>query len=299
MRFDLTDLRLFLAIAEAGSITHGAAAIGLSLPAASQRLRDMETFGDVALLNRDSRGVTLTEAGDALAHHARLILRQMSKMRGDLGAYAKGLRSSVRLYANTAAVVEHLPSRLGPWMATHPQIDLDLKERQSAEVAHALRAGFADLGILSNTVDTDGLHVHPFADDRLVAVVARSSDLANRSDIAFEELADRPFIGLAGGALQEHLNNQAARQGFKLKLRIALLHLDDICRMVALDVGVGVVPERAAHRATASNGVRAIALRDRWSNRKLLLCTAEQSCPSLVVQDLLASLGAEFQDGPV
>ena len=56
MRFDLTDLRLFLAVADTGSITHGAAEVGLSLPAASERLRDMEAAGQVMLLERGRRG---------------------------------------------------------------------------------------------------------------------------------------------------------------------------------------------------------------------------------------------------
>ncbi len=63
MRFDLTDLRLFLAVADTGSITHGAAEVGLSLPAASERLRDMEATGQVLLLERGRRGVALTGAG--------------------------------------------------------------------------------------------------------------------------------------------------------------------------------------------------------------------------------------------
>src|SRR3546814_6889932 len=78
MRFDLTDLRLFLAVVDAGSITHGAADAGLSLPAASERLRDMEAAGEVKLLERGRRGVWTTPAGEALAHHARLVMRQMA-----------------------------------------------------------------------------------------------------------------------------------------------------------------------------------------------------------------------------
>ena len=67
MRFDLIDLRLFLAVVDAGSITHGAADAGMSLPAASERLRDMEAAGEVLLLQRGRRGVSPTEAGEALA----------------------------------------------------------------------------------------------------------------------------------------------------------------------------------------------------------------------------------------
>src|SRR5690606_27875771 len=110
----------FLAVVDAGSITHGAADAGLSLSAASERLRDMEATGEVRLLDRGRRGVSPTGAGEALAHHARLILRQMAQMRGELGEHAKGLRTTIRVLANTAALTEFLPRRLAPWLAMHP-----------------------------------------------------------------------------------------------------------------------------------------------------------------------------------
>ena len=63
------------------------------------------------------------EAGEALAHHARVILGQIRQMRGELGEYARGLRSTISILANTAAISEHLPERLAPWMAANPQVE--------------------------------------------------------------------------------------------------------------------------------------------------------------------------------
>lgn len=293
MRFDLTDLRLFLAIAEAGSITHGAATVGLSLPAASQRLRDMEALGEVALLDRGRRGVTLTEAGEALSHHARIILLQMARMRGELGVYATGLRSSIRIHANTAAIIGQLPTRLGPWMSANPQVDLDLRERQSGEIARAVRGGFADLGVLSSPVDSEGLRLHPFMTDRLVVVVAPGSALADQPDVAFEELSGLQFVGMAGSALQDHLEAQARRHAIKLNIRIALRDFNDICRMAAQGVGVAIVPESAARRAKRSVHIKVLALRDGWSKRKLSLCVATNRSSSPVVDSLLRHFGVD------
>ncbi|MFK4870459.1 LysR substrate-binding domain-containing protein [Novosphingobium sp. ZW T3_23] len=76
---------------------------------------------------------------------------------GDIDQYAKGLRASVRIFANTAAIAEFLPRRLAPWMATHPQIDIDLKERQSADIAGSIGAGFAEIGVLSSAIEISDL----------------------------------------------------------------------------------------------------------------------------------------------
>lgn len=272
MRFDLTDLRLFFAVASAGSITHGAADAGLSLPAASERLREMEHSGGVRLLERGRRGVTLTEAGEALAHHARLITRQMAAMRGELGEYATGLRSTLRVLANTAAMAELLPPRLAGWMAANPRIDLDLKERQSAEIARSVAAGFADLGILSAAAAQDGLILCPFAEDRLVVVTASNDDLAALRQVRLADLAGRHFIGLSGSALQDHIAAQAATLGMPLRYRIRLRSFDAICRMAGAGVGVGIVPEIAARRMKRASGIAILPLADGWALRQLSVC---------------------------
>lgn len=272
MRFDLTDLRLFLAVVDAGSITHGAAAAGLSLPAASERLRDMEATGEVALLNRGRRGVAPTEAGEMLAHHARTILHQMAQMRGDIGQYAKGLRPSVRIFGNTAAVTEFLPARLAPWMATHPQIDIELQERTSVEIAKSIEAGFAEIGVLSSVVETGGLILRPFAIDRLVLVTSRQHPLAGERLVSFADLLSHHFIGLTGGALQDHIEAQALRASARLKVRVRLASFSGICRMAGAEAGIGIIPESAAKRCQRSTQISIVRLRDDWATRHLSLC---------------------------
>ena len=277
MRFDLIDLRLFLAVVDAGSITRGAADVGLSLPAASERLRDMESTGEVRLLERGRRGVRPTPAGEALAHHARLIQRQMAEMRGELGKHASGLRGTIRLAANTAAITEFLPEQLATWMAAHPQIDVELKERQSIEIAKAVSAGLIEIGILSDAADTTGLQLRPFATDRLVVVASRDHALAARKRVAFADIVDQHLIGLAGGALQDHIDAQAARAGIRLKMRVRMRTFEGICHMAARGVGVGIVPETAARRGGRSAKIASVRLADEWATRRLSVCIRSEA----------------------
>lgn len=293
MRFDLTDLRLFLAVVDAGSITHGASDAGLSLPAASERLRDMEAAGEVMLLERGRRGVTTTEAGEALAHHARTILHQMAEMRGEIGRYAKGLRATVRILANTAAITEILPERLAPWMAANPQVDLELRERQSPEIARSVAAGFAELGILSSAVETNGLELRPFTTDRLVVVASRDHPLSERPQLRFVDLLDHHFITLVGGALQEHIDAQAARLGAKLKVRVALRSFDGICRMAGEGVGIGLVPETAARRCKRVTQINVLPLQDEWATRRLSICIRREEKLTPLARSLLHHLAKE------
>ncbi|WP_034297565.1 LysR substrate-binding domain-containing protein [Herbaspirillum sp. RV1423] len=276
-RLDLSDLRLFLHVAETGSITAGADRSHLALASASARIRSMEDALGVALLIRERRGVQLTDAGRALLHHARTVQQQMDKMRDELSEYAHGLKGHIRLLGNTAAISEFLPDALGAFLAQNPYIDIDLEERLSHEIVQAIVDGIADIGIVADSVETGPLQTLPFRQDRLVAVVPHKHALARRKTLPFAEIVDKNFVGLSNGsALQEHLAGHALRAGRRLQYRVRLRSFDGICRMVERDVGIAIIPETAALRCQKTTAIRCIPLSDAWATRRLLICVRNQ-----------------------
>ena len=274
MNFDLTDLRLFAAVLEEGSITAGASRAAISLPAASARLKGMEEALGTALLERHRRGVRSTPAGSALFRHAQLVLAQMERLRGDLREYARGgVRGHIRLLSNTTALEEYLPDALAGWLAANPGVDIAVEERLSREIAPAVAQAHADIGVLADLAGAEGLETYPFRIDRLVVVVPRSHVLAQRRNIAFVEVLDEEFVGLAAGnVLAEYLAWQSARLGRSLKLRIRLRRPDAVCRMVERGVGIAVVPETAALRCRRTMALGTLRLTDLWATRQIIVC---------------------------
>lgn len=277
MRFDLTDLRLFRHVVETESITRGAERTHLALASASARIRGMEEILGVPLLKRGRRGVQPTDAGRALLDHARIVLQQIETMRGDLGAYSRGLKGHVRVLANTAALSEHLPGLLAAFLAANPTIDLDLEDRESPAIAAAIAAGDADIGIATEAALVPGLESHPFRPDRLVLAVATGHPLARRRQITFAQLLDLDFVGLTRGtALDEHVARHAARLGRPLRMRVRANSLDAVCAMVAAGVGIGIVPEATARRQRRALPLAAVRIAEPWAMRQLTLCVRDQ-----------------------
>ncbi|WP_091909212.1 LysR substrate-binding domain-containing protein [Chitinasiproducens palmae] len=275
MRFDLIDLKLFVAVVEAGSITHGAARCHLALASASARLRAIEDDLGTPLLLRKRNGVTPTAAGEALLNHARLMLRQLRDLHGELASHAGGAKGRVRLHANGAACTEHLPDALARFLAQRTDIDIDLREATSTAVVNAVAAGEADIGVVSNAVATGDLHCVPFAVDRLVAVVAADDPLAGASGVDFAVLLDRDYLGLPlDSALQIHLDEHALRLGRRFRHRIRVRTFESVCRMASLGGGIGIVPEAAARRIGTPLPIAIVPLRDAWASRQLKLCVA-------------------------
>ena len=276
MRFDLTDLRLFRHVAETHSITRGAERANLALASASARVRGMEETLGVRLLKRGRRGVELTDAGSSLLDHARIVLQQVATMRGELGAYSRGLKGSVRLLANTAALSEHLPAVLARFLETNPSIDIDLEDRESPAIAAAVAAGDADIGIASRAALVPGLESHFFRTDRLVLIVPTGHALAQRRQTRFADLLGLDFVGLARGlALEEHVATHATRLGRRLKVRVRASSLDAVCAMVAAGAGVGIVPAATAQRLRRSLPLAAVGIAESWATRDLALCVRD------------------------
>lgn len=273
MRFDLVDLQLFIAVADSRSITRGADRAHLALASASARIRGLEEAFGVELFKRGRRGVELTAPGESLLDHARLVIHNVDSMRGDLARFASGMRASVHLLANTSGLSEHLPRALASFLREHPDINVDVEERESTDIASAIAGGSADLGFAAEHALPDNIERFVFSEDRLTLITARRGELAQRRQIDFQDVAGRAFVGLTNAtALQAHIARHAARLGLRLHFRARLRDFDAICRMVAADVGVAVVPEAAARRSARVMPIAMLRIREAWANRKLVIC---------------------------
>ena len=291
MRFDLTDLRLYLNVVEAGSITHGAERMNLAVAAASTRIRNMEAALGTPLLHRERLGVQPTEAGRTLLQHARIILQQAERMHGDLAQYADGIKGQVRLLSNTNALTEFLPEPLSDFLASHPQVNIDLEERLSDEIVAAVADGTADIGIVAATVEVAGLETLPFRTDRFVLVVAPRHPLATEAHVAFADVLEFDFIGLdRTSALQRFLSDKAERVGRRLKLRVQLRSFDAVCRFVECNVGIGIVPATTAERHARTMSIHRIELSDEWAVRKLTICIRRQADLPIYARELVRHL---------
>jgi DNA-binding transcriptional LysR family regulator len=247
--------------------------VHLALASASARIKGLESALGGALLHRRRRGVEPTAAGESLLDHARIILHNVEAMRGDLAAYASGAKASVHLLANTSGLSEHLPKALAAFLREHPDINIDVEERESTDIAAAIATGSADLGFAAEYALPVHVERFLFGEDRLMLVAARRGAFAGRRQIDFKEVSTCEFVGLTNStALALHIAKYAARLGVRLRYRARLRDFDAICQLVAAGVGVAVMPEAAARRCAQSLPITMIRIRDAWANRRLVIC---------------------------
>lgn len=269
------DLRLFTAVLEHGTITAAAQVTHLSLAAASARLKSLEDAVGARLLDRAKSGASPTDAGRALARHAHRVLAELEGLHLEMASFGHGLRGTVRVLGNTAAVAEALPPLLGPFLARHADVDVQLQELPSDAVLDGLRRGTADLGIVADHADPSGLNTIAWREDQLVALMPRGSGRSKAvRSMSFTDLLDRDFVGLGvDSGLSRFLHRQASLGGRVPHHRVRVSTLDAVARMVSAGVGVAVVPMSTAQRWLDAS-LRIVPLAEAWSRRRLLLCTA-------------------------
>ncbi|MFM0049462.1 LysR substrate-binding domain-containing protein [Caballeronia grimmiae] len=271
MRFDLTDMRLFLTVIERGSITAGAQAMHLALASASERIAGMEAALGAPLLERNRRGVQATAAGESFVRHARMILGQVEQMRGELRTYATGLRGRIKLMSNTAALAAYLPPRLTRFLAAHPDLSIDLDERPSADIVQAVMEGRADLGIVADITDLGGIETRLVTQDQLVVVASRTHRVAKESAVAFADIVGEAFVGLADAALEMHLAEKASRLGRQLNYRIQMRSIDNVGMLVEAGIGIAIL-SRASAQLLGRPELAIAPLSEPWAARRLHVC---------------------------
>ncbi|WP_321869668.1 LysR substrate-binding domain-containing protein [Paraburkholderia tropica] len=298
LHFDLQSLRVFLLVAEHGSLTKAAENGQLTLSAVSKRIAELESVTDCALFIRRARGVELTPAGVALLDHANRVVDQVNRMASEMGDYAAGVRGHVRMWANTSAIVQFLPVDLAGFLNAHPRIKVSLEERLSHEIVAALGAGKADLGVFADNVPAPGIERRLYRRDELVLLVPQGHPFAQRDVIRFAETLDEDYVGLSdGSSLLARMTDAAFAAERTLKLRIQASNFDGVCRMIEAGLGIGILPRDSVSGARGKIGVSKVKLADAWATRTLWVGVKAGEAPSSDIASLFDYMSARNGEG--
>ena len=278
--FDIVTIRLFLAIAEAGSIAGAARREHIAASAVSRRIHDLELALGAPLLERRPRGVVLTPAGEVFAAHGRRLLAQVRELDAALKHFAEGGRGRVRIAAVTSAIVGRLADLLKEASERWPEVVLELVELYSAEAVAAVREGDCELGVVADSEDLAGLSVTDFCADPVWVVAARDHPLfagrAAGQPVAFAAALDHPVISLhQGGVIDEMLHQAAEALGKPLEPSLRVSRFDSLRRLVEAGLGVGFLRENSVKPYLTALAIEGAPLAEAWARSRLKIVTRE------------------------
>lgn len=269
-RFDFVSIRLAVLCAQTGSLTTAARQCNLVLPAASRRLKELESATGCQLFDRHSRGLSMTPAGRIFMRRGLTLLQEMEGLASELADMHQGIARHLRLFAGTAAINQFLPPLMATYTRLHPEVQIDLEEQGSEHVVQALREGRADVGVFVEGPDTDGLDVRDFREDELVLILPRQHALSGKSPLAFADALDESWVSLnAGAALLQQQQSAAMAAGRVFKLRMQVRSFDAVGHMVASGLGIALLPKLAALPIVRAMQLSWRPMQDDWARRRL------------------------------
>jgi len=246
---NLRQLRYLVALADERHFTRAAAREHVAQPALSQQIRSLEAELGMALVERTTRKVAMTQAGDLLVARARRALAELDAARAELQSLAGVQSGRLSVGAMHTMGPVDLSLLLASFHDRHPAVELIVREQSSEELAAMLREDEVDLAFLSVTerIQRRGLTLRPLVSEELVVVLAFGHPLAGAAQLRLTDLAGEPFITFREGArLRELLMTAAAGAGFEPRIALESNESRRIRSLVSRGLGVAILPRSDA-----------------------------------------------------
>jgi DNA-binding transcriptional LysR family regulator len=192
--FTLEQLRSFMAVAETEHVSKAAASLFLTQGAVTQQLRHFEVALGLRLLERDGRGVRLTDAGSSLAVTCRAALRALEVLEETAQSMKHLEAGSLHLGASPTCASYYLPTRLAAFSQRYPGVHLSLIVETSASINAQVLAGAIDCGVIEGRVQPD-LVASVLAHDELILVVHKDHPLAQLRRVTAAQLEQHRYLG--------------------------------------------------------------------------------------------------------
>jgi DNA-binding transcriptional LysR family regulator len=242
----ITQLRSFVAVAEAGNISRAAKALFVAQPALSLQIKRLEAELGVPLFDRLPHGVKLTTEGEQLLDAARSALLAVDRLVDQAAALREegGAVLTVGLMAHGAG--DLTPGILRRLRQRHPSVKLRFRQFDFEDPSVGLDRGLVDVGFLSGPVDpVDGIEVVTLRSEPIVAAVSSDHPLARRAEVSIRELVAHPFVTdtLTEGTWHDFWLAMGYRDPDDPVSTVTFASHDEHLDAVALNVGVSICPE--------------------------------------------------------
>jgi DNA-binding transcriptional LysR family regulator len=241
---DIRQLKAFVAIAESGTFTAGAGRVHVTQAAISMQIRQLENETGAQLFVRAPRRVILTEAGERLLERAYVILREHDAALEEMAALTGAHKGRLRIGSASAMVSgDPLPQILRELKKTYPNVEPSVASGTSEQLVQQVLAGEIDAAFVSLPVEARGVQTELLNEDYLVAIGSPRHSLAKQKVVSAYALAgEKLILGERGGNTRRLIDQFFAHTGVTPKVIMELSRLAAIKRMVAEDMGLGIVP---------------------------------------------------------
>lgn len=243
----LRQLEAFVAVARYGSFTKASNAIGLSQPALTMRIRDLEKLLNIKLLDRTTRSVQLTSAGKEFFVESGQLLQRFDSLVSETKALANRERGRVVIASLPSLASTLVAPAMARFKRKYPRITMKVYDGGAGSVTHRVLVREADFG-LSERPDSDSeLEFTPLIRDSFSVLLRKDHPLAKLQSIKLARLGAYPFLAMSPGTgIRRDVDAAAVKANVTLNIICEIEQLNALHAMIEAGIGVSVAPELAA-----------------------------------------------------
>lgn len=246
MNVTLRQLRVFRSVAEGRNFSRAGDEVGLTQPAVSRAILELESQLGLRLLDRTTREVMLTDAGLSLAARLDRVLDELDQTLQDVAGLANARGGKVRVASSPTLSANLMPACIAACAAREPGIRFLLLDRIQQDVLDSVRSGEVDFGVVVEPSTAEDLHCETILNDPFVLVAPPDHPLARRKSVRWSALGGQALVLLDHASGSRRLIDGAlARHGAVCEVRQQLGHPTTVFRMVEAGIGISVMPALA------------------------------------------------------
>ena len=288
----LPRIRNFVAVAEERQFRRAAERVGLSQPALSAQLRELEEFLGTALLSRTTRSVHLTAEGEKFLVRARNILADLDSAVLEVRDHASLRRGRLSVASIPSVASRILPATAAAFMARYPGIDVQIIELGAADVERRVAGGDADLGIGAAPDRNSELVFSFLMCDPFVGLVSNENPLARRRRVPLRALFEYPLITtVPGTSIRATLERACREHGQSLRVTHSVTQHQTVVAMVGAGLGVALLPRLSL---TESPGVTRLTVVEPEITRDLGVVRRKGEAASAAAHEFIGALRSVF-----
>ena len=281
------DLRIFLSVVAAQNLNRAGQQLHMSASTLSRRIARMEEEAGASLFKRDPGALNLTPAGELFRQHAEQTLAAWEALRSAVNTDVSDMEGSLTLYCSVTASYSFLADLLTRFRERYPRVDLRVHTGDAAESIPRVESGEADVVIAARPEQLPaGLTFRAMTSSPLLFIAPRVTGTVPalaRAEIQWNEV---PMVLSESGLARSRVDQWFADQGLKPSIYAQVSGHEAIVSMVALGVGVGVVPELVMKNSPLMGRVRVLAVQPELEPFAIGLCAQTQRMNDPVVQAL-------------
>ncbi|WP_286783266.1 LysR family transcriptional regulator [Leclercia sp. UBA1284] len=246
MNYSLRQLRVFVTVAQAKSFSRAGEMIGLSQSAVSHSVKELEQQTGVRLLDRTTREVILTEAGQQLAARLALLLDELSSTLRDVGRVGQQLSGTVRVAASQTISAHLIPHCIAQSNQCYPDINFVLHDRPQQWVLESIRQGEVDFGIVIDPGPVSDLECEVVLSEPFLLLCRNDSPLAAQTSVTWQALEGAKLVlqDYASGS-RPLIDAALADQQVNATIVQEIGHPATLFPMVEAGIGISVLPALA------------------------------------------------------